>query len=185
MNVFNRIVVILLLLVLVVLAATLAVFPIPSLTIAQRSLGFAASFLQSFEGANFWLFVGARLALIVLALLVLGVLLWAELRPSHPKTVRVHTEGGSLAEVTADSVARRLAWQIDQLADVVAVTPLVIARGRAVDVTLDLETAPDIDVPMKTDEVVNCAREVIVERMGLQPGKIQVRISHAPYQEEA
>jgi len=38
---------------------------------------------------------------------------------------------------------------------------------------------------MKTDEVVAVTREVITERMGLQAGKIEVRIKHAAYQEEA
>jgi len=36
---------------------------------------------------------------------------------------------------------------------------------------------------MKTDEVVGVTREVITERMGLQLGKVEVRIKHAPYQE--
>ena len=48
---------------------------------------------------------------------------------------------------------------------------------------LDLETRPEVDVPMKTDEVVGVAREVITERMGLQLGRIDVRINHAPYEE--
>jgi hypothetical protein len=38
---------------------------------------------------------------------------------------------------------------------------------------------------MKTDEVVGVVKEVVTERMGLQLGKVQVRIKHAPYQEGA
>jgi hypothetical protein len=52
------------------------------------------------------------------------------------------------------------------------------------DVELLLETTPDIDVPMKTDEVLEVTREVIVERMGLKLGKVQVKIKHAPYPRE-
>ena len=37
---------------------------------------------------------------------------------------------------------------------------------------------------MKTDEVVAVVREVVQERMGLQLGKVSVRIKHAPYQED-
>ena len=35
------------------------------------------------------------------------------------------------------------------------------------------------------DEVVGVVKEVVTERMGLQLGKVQVRIKHAPYQEGA
>jgi hypothetical protein len=184
-NVFNRFITIILWLLLMLLCAVIAVFPIQCLTFAQQALGVAIIYLQNLEGAQLWLYLAARLGLLVAGVVIFGGLLWGELRPARPKTLRVQTQNGSRAEVTTDSVARRLAWQIDQLADVISVTPLITAHGRAVDVTLDLRTAPEVDVPMKTDEVVNCAREVIVERMGLQPGKIQVRITHAPYSEEA
>jgi hypothetical protein len=53
-----------------------------------------------------------------------------------------------------------------------------------VDVNLVLETSPDIDVPMKTEEVIEVTREVIVERLGLKLGKVQVKIKHAPYPKE-
>ena len=87
--------------------------------------------------------------------------------------------------MTADSVARRLSWHIDQLADVISVSPQVIARGKRVDIVIDLETSPEIDVPMKTDEVIAVAREVIVHRMGMQLGKAEVHITHTPYRDEA
>ena len=87
--------------------------------------------------------------------------------------------------MTTESVEKRLAWHIDQLSDVISVTPVVSAAGRAVNVVVNLETRPEIDVPMKTDEVVGVVREVVTERMGLQLGKVQVDIKHAPYREEA
>ena len=55
--------------------------------------------------------------------------------------------------------------------------------GKAVNVKLNVQTRPEIDVPMKTDEIVSVAKEVITERMGLQLGRIQVHIDHAPYTE--
>ncbi len=185
MNVFNRVVTILLLLLLLGLAAVTAVFPMEVMAFLQRGLTLITGFLQTLQSAGFWLFLVSRALFLIVAVVVFGMLLWAEVRPAYRQTVRVHTEGGSQAEVTTDSVARRLAWQIDQLADVISVEPQVTPRGHTVDVFLDVQTSPDVDVPMKTDEIVNCAREVIGERMGLQPGKIQLRITHAPYQDEA
>jgi hypothetical protein len=136
------------------------------------------------ETSHYWLYVAGRIGLLIVALVAFGLLLWLELWPRRPKAVRVHTEAGSQATVTADSVARRLAWHVDQLADVISATPRVTAHGRSVDVVLELETNPEIDVPMKTDEVVAVAREVITDRMGMQLGKVEVRIRHAPYQDE-
>jgi len=184
-NIFNRIVVILLLLALLALVVLVAVFPFQAVEAVQSALTATAAFFQRAQGEALWLFTAGRILAVALAVVIFGLLLWGEVKPRRPKAVRVHTESGSQATVTTDSVARRLAWHIDQLADVISVTPEVIATGRAVNVVLNLETRPEIDVPMKTDEVIAVAREVITERMGLQLGKIDVRIKHAPYQDGA
>lgn len=183
MNIFNRILAILSLLVLLALVLVLAVFPLETLRAMQNGLSAAGAFLERAQTDALWLLTLARVALVVAALVICGLLLWGEVKPRRPKAVRIQTESGSKASVTTESVARRLAWHVDQLADVISVTPEVTAAGRAVNVVLNLETRPEIDVPMKTDEVVAVAREVIADRMGLQIGKIDVRIKHAPYQE--
>lgn len=182
MNVFNRIVVVLALLVLLIVLVALAVAPFNVLNAARAGVDGLQTLLTNLAQSSNILFVIMRAAAILLAVLVFGLLLALELRRSGPRSVRVHTEGGSQAAVTTDSVARRLTWHIAQLADVLSVTPVVSARGRSVNVRIDLETQPEVDVPMKTDEVVGVAREVITERMGLQLGKVEVRIKHAPYQ---
>ena len=66
----------------------------------------------------------------------------------------------------------------------IKVSPHISGRGRGVDIDLLLETSPDIDVPMKTEEVLQVTREVVAERMGLKLGKVQVKIKHAPYPRE-
>ncbi len=185
MNIFNRIVTLLLLGALLALVILLAVFPTQSLQVTQNGLKEAGSFLERLQANTPWLFTLIRGLTAVLAAVLLVLLLWGELRRRRPKAVRIQTESGSQATVTTESVARRLTWHIDQLADVISVTPQVTAAGRAVNVVLQLETRPEIDVPMKTDEVVAVAREVISDRMGLQVGKIDVRIKHAAYQEES
>lgn len=185
MGVFNRIVVVVLLIILLAAAVLLAVLPIETVSAVRRGLEGFSIFLAAAQTSYFWIYVVSRVALVVVALVGIGLLLWAELRRRRPRAVRIITAGGSNATVTTESVARRLSWHIDQLADVISVTPEVTASGRSVNVRLNLETRPEIDVPMKTDEVVGVAREVITERMGLQLGKIEVRIKHAPYQEEA
>jgi hypothetical protein len=64
------------------------------------------------------------------------------------------------------------------------VVPLVTSRGGSVDIKLEIETAPDIDVPMKTDEVVAATREIIEHDMGLKLGKLDVHMRYAPFDPE-
>jgi hypothetical protein len=184
MNVFNRIVTVLLLVALFVIIVLFAVFPAPLL----RWLGEGAlaweDYLASWEGQAWYIFVAIRIGVVILAVLVFGVLMFLELRRRKATSVRVVTTEGSTATVITSSVAQRLVYHVDRLADVVSVVPSVAGRGSTVHVDLDLETSPLIDVPMKTDEVVAVAKEVVEEQMGLQLGRIQVRIKHIPYPEE-
>ena len=181
MNVFNRIVVVILLLALLAGIVYLALQPAQAVQYTQTGLTSVGTFFDGAEKTARWLFVGGRILLGLLAVVLICWLLWKELKPRRPKAVKIHTEGGSDATITTESVSKRLAWHIDQLADVVNVEPHVSGSGKAVNVRLDVQTRPEIDVPMKTDEIVAVTKEVVTERMGLQLGKVQVHIDHAPY----
>jgi hypothetical protein len=61
------------------------------------------------------------------------------------------------------------------------VVPSVKPRGVAVDIKLEIEAAPDVDIPMKTDEVVEVTRDVIEQDMGLKLGKLDVHMRCAPF----
>jgi len=91
----------------------------------------------------------------------------------------VKSAGGEV-ELAVESIAQRLEYRVDQLADVVKVRPKIMPRRKDIDVELNLETTPDIDVPTKTEEVCQVAREVVEERMGLKLRKIKVNIRYAP-----
>ena len=65
----------------------------------------------------------------------------------------------------------------------VSETPEVKAHGNSVDIKLNVRTTPDIEVPMKTEEILAVTREVVEQRMGLRLGKAEVQIDHAPYAE--
>jgi len=176
MNVFNRVVVILLLLATTVVLAIVMVVPQPVIVVMMRELTFAEALLTP----------TTHLVLIVLGsflILVCILLLWLELWRPERKTVRVPQVSGGETEVSIDSIAQRLKYHVDQLAGVIEVTPKVISKGKSVDVTLDLETSPEIEVPKKTEEVCQVARQVIEEGMGLKLRKIRVNIRHAPYPE--
>ena len=161
MNVFNKIIVILLLVVLLALSILLALSPVDTLRTLQTAMGNAAEWVRSFSLRQPVLYALGRVGLAVLGIVVVLPLLWQQIKPRRPKAVRVVTESGSQAAVTTDAVARRLAWHIDQLADVVSVEPTVTGGRKGVNVKLRVQTRPEIDVPMKTDEIVAVAREVV------------------------
>ena len=184
MNVFNRIVVILLWLALLVAALTLAVAPMASAAWLQMQAAAFARQLAEWQQANPTNFLIWQATIGIGALLLFGTLLFYEILSGRQRGVRIHTTEGGSAELDPNSVGRRLQWHLDQLAEVITVVPAVKSRGGAVDIRLEIETAPDIDIPMKTDEVVGVTREVVERDMGLRLGRLDVRMRCAPFEPE-
>ena len=182
MNIFNRLVVIVLLVVgMIVLPVVLVLVPARLdivTTIGEEGL----SRLADIGRQNQILFILGGASLAVLTFIICGLLLWLELRRPHGKVVRIQKVSGDEAKVTTDSIARRLEYNIDQLAEVISVKPKITSKGKGVHVRLNVETGPEIDVPAKTEEISKVAREVIEERMGLKlVGKLEISIKHVPY----
>ncbi|MBK6430954.1 MAG: hypothetical protein WAW03_11760 [Anaerolineae bacterium] len=184
MHGLNRLIVFLFFLTLFVCLLGVAVFPFGALSLAQQIVSnLNETLTQAYYdfGPQFRL---GQVLVVVAAALVLIPFIWLQVRRTRPATVRVQTNSGA-ATLTADSVMRRLAWHLDQLADVVGVTSEVKAHGTSVDIKLSVRTTPDIEVPMKTEEILAVTREVVEQRMGLRLGKVEVQIDHAPYAERA
>ncbi len=184
MSKFNRFVACMLWLALLALGAYLAAAPFHALGTAEALLAQARAQLEAWQGANATNFVIGQAAVGVAIVVVFGGLLALELVTMQRRGVRITTVAGGSAELDTASVGRRLGWHLDQLAEVIAVIPQVKSRGGAVDIRLEVETAPDIDVPMKTDEVVEVTREIIEQEMGLKLGKLDVHIRYAQYDAE-
>ncbi len=123
----------------------------------------------------------AYIAASVGALVLLGVLLFLELRRPEHATVKVQHTGGSVVELTTESVARGLEYHVGQVPGVMAVRPAVSSSGRAVKVMLELEIDPIMDVPGKSEEVVQLTREIIEGKLGLRLSKVIVNVHQAPY----
>ena len=183
-NAFNRIVVVVLWLLLLAGIGYTTIFPDSTITAFLGSLSLARNFLRVQQQANGMNFLIGQVAVGTVVVFIFGTLLWLELWPHRQRGVRMKTVKGSSVELDTDSIARRLTWHLDQLADVITVFPDVKSRGNAVDIELEVETAPDIDVPMKTDEVVESTRDIIEESMGLRLGKLDVRMRHLPFEDE-
>jgi hypothetical protein len=184
MNVFNRTVAILLLVAIIVLAAVFVIVPRDTLHVVAVYADWLYDEAVDYGNANPLPFAALRVIIGGAAIIVCLFVLWLELRRPRKKTIRAQKLEGGEAFITTDSVEQRLAYNIDQLPEVIRVSPQVNSRARGVDLDLLVETSPEIDVPMKTEEIMQVAREVIVERMGLKLGKVQVKIKHAPYPKE-
>lgn len=184
MNLFNRIVVIGLWLAAIGIILVFAVVPQFTVDWLQVQLAYLARWLAANQVANPTSFLVGQAAVGIGALLLFGTLLFFEIVSGRKRGVRIRTPEGGSAELDTTSVGRRLQWHLDQLAEVITVIPAVKSRGSAVDIRLEIETGPDIDIPMKTNEVVDVTREVIERDMGLRLGKLDVQMRCAPFEPE-
>ncbi len=184
LNSFNRLVATLLWLLLLALISYFVVAPFQALNALQGWLAYVNQQLAAWQQQDPTRFLIGQIAVGVVAVLLFGSLLWLEIWPRRHRGVRVRTREGGLVELDTESIARRLEWHLDQLADVISVVPEVKSRGSVVDIHLEVETAPNIDVPMKTDEVVEVTRHIIEHDLGLKLGKLDVMLRHAPFEEE-
>jgi len=177
MNVFNRAVVILQVLLLIVLLIVAAVVPNISLSRLAYTTDVARTAL---EGRWPWSYI-VFLAIDVVIILGLVAVLWFELRPRPKRAVSVRNISGGRAEVSTASIEQSLQYRLGEIPDVLKVKPNVQGKRGAVDVVVDLETAAEIDVPAKTSEVMQAARDVVEGKMGLKIAGIKVRIKQAPH----
>jgi len=170
MNVVNRVLVVILLLVAIVLCSILLAMPVRVLdTIAQQS-AVLVDVLREYERYSVEWFLRVGLGVLFAATLdiVLVLLIILEVRRPTLKAIRVEKVGGGEVQVSIASIADRLKYEIDQLSGVLRSKPKVSARRGGVVVELDVETAAGIDVPMKAEQIVETARRVVEEKMGLK-----------------
>jgi hypothetical protein len=175
MNTVNRVWIVILLLVAMVLCSVLLVAPVRVLSaVAQQSVALV-DFLNSMR-----VFVRVGLGILFAAVLdiILVLFLIAEVRRPVQKAIRVKKTSGGEVQVSVNSIADRLKYEIDQLSSVLRTKPQVLARRGGVVVELDVETAAEIDVPEKAEQIVETARRVVEEKMGLKlarPPKVNLR----------
>ncbi len=183
MNFVNRIIGLFIFFIAFLLLIVLAVAPFEAMAWLQTQIGHLTQWANQTQLSNPLFFNLGRAALAAIAILIVIPLMIAELpRKKTEPAVSMRTEHGEI-RVTADSIAKRLAWHLDQLADVITVTPIVVPKGDTVHVMLDVETSPEIDLPMKTEEIMLVTREIIEQDMGLKLGKLNVNLRHAAYPE--
>ena len=182
MAMFNRIVAALLWFFLLITISALAVIPVEGIGRIQQALTLAVTKLEGWQSTNPANFIIAQATIGITAVLLFGILFWVELWGSRTRGVRIRTADGGSAELDTASISRRLEWHLEQVAEVNNVFPTVRAKGGAVDVRLEIEVAPAVDIPLKTDEVVSLARDIVEEDIGLTLGKLDIHMRCAPFE---
>lgn len=178
MNAFNRLVVILLILGLMISLTIFLVVPIPILEFLRNGADNLAQTLSGY-GALLVLAVGVVLAVIIDAFGTF--LLFLEVRRPRVRAIKVQKVTGGDAVVSVASISKRLSYHIDQLADVVSCRPRISARGGGIDIDLEVEISPEIDIPMKDEEIRQVATQVVEEQMGLKMRRIRPSFRDGPY----
>jgi len=173
MNTLNRVLVVVLLVGLV--AILVAGLTQPGATIDVARHGVDA--LQAFVATNYSLYLMGGAAKLLLAIILLGL----ELRRPRRLTVRVQQASGSSVELSTESVSRGLEYHLAQVPGVTRVRPRVVSTGKAVRLALDMEIDPAVDVPGKSEEVLQLAREIIEGKLGLKLASASANVRQAAY----
>jgi hypothetical protein len=162
MNVFNRVLVVLLLLGWIGALIASLVLPGASIATLRYALDWWAQAVTTVPGIYIHWVVAAGLLIVAVVLLVL------EIRRPRRLTVKLRQATGGIVELSTESVARSLEYHIAQVPGVTQVRPLVTSRGKTVRVALALETDPLVDVPAKSEEIIQLTRELVEGKLGLK-----------------
>lgn len=177
MNLFNRLAMSLVLIAFILGVLTLALAP-DVLVGWLLSDSFRSAVVDSQTAlANPLLRVGEALVALLVAVGAF-LLLVAELRPRPRQSVVVSQVSGGKAELANESVALRVKRVAEAIAGVRDAVPAIRSRGKAIDLALALTTDPDIDIPQKTDEVMQAVRAEAEGKMGVPVRSLRVTVKH-------
>jgi len=157
MDIFNRVLVILVLVLLIAALVWAMLQPLFFVEVLQV----VGEGLEEIVYSNYFLYLGVAAVSLLIAL----VFLWLELRRRTRKTVRVHQVSSGEVELSVASIGQSLEYFVNGLEGVIRVKPKIVSKGKAVDVILNVETRPDVNVLSKTNEICEVARDVVEGRL--------------------
>lgn len=111
--------------------------------------------------------VVVTLGAVVVVLLMLSVLI-LELTPSPTQKMRARNVRAGEAIITTTEIAARIDDEVRHIEHVADCRAIVAARGKGVDVVLDLQVAAAADLARAADEACRRTHELVEERMSVQ-----------------
>lgn len=180
MNAVNRILIVVLLLIVMVLCTISLVVPVRVFDAVAREATVLADSLRGFERYSPGWFGRVFLGLLFALTLdiIFGLFIILEVRRSAPRAIRVKQATGGEVTISIASIADRLKEEISYLPGVLSSSAKVSAKRRGVLVELDVKMAAGTSVPEKAEKIVETARQVVEEKMGLElarPPKVNLR----------
>lgn len=110
---------------------------------------------------------------------VLGLLLLLLEIPRRSRTVvQLQKVNGGSGVLTVGAIAQRVQHDAELLEGVRRAKPLVLSRGKQVDIRLDLTTDPYVEAAAKTQEVCQVVRDNVEGQMGVRVRRVHVRVHH-------
>ncbi|MFH1486874.1 MAG: hypothetical protein ABIH46_12455, partial [Chloroflexota bacterium] len=173
MNVFNRVLLVVLTL---VSAAFWAAIVIVVLLLPHETIALAKTivlFLEANMGLYTQIMFGLLGAIFILASLLILV---AELTPAKVSAVQLAQVESGVALLTTDAIAQRIRHDMEGLEVVHRIEPKVIARGKVVDIILEVRTGPESDVTATSEEVGRLVRDSVEKKMGARIGKLVMHL---------
>jgi hypothetical protein len=176
MNAFNRVFVIITLVVLLVAGVLALVAPAFTLSLIQNTANsIRTNFFAGFTDVGRFI---ARVTLAIGWAMLMGLLLWREMRRSSSRTIEVaRYTGGNAIRISTGAVAEKVQDAVNGISGVIDAKVKATGRERAVEIKLDVTATKDTDLVSKAEEIAIVTRQVVQDQLGLKlSGKPQVAI---------
>jgi len=178
MNIANRLIIVLGALLLIFAVAVVILFTWAAASESVDRLGDFVQFLHDHEEDN-----GSRVILtlggIVVALLALVVVI-AELTPPRAERVPVRDVRAGDALLSTGAIAQRLQQEVSFVPHVTQVKTTVAARGKGVEVDLELHVDPDTNLALTSEEACRVVENLLTNRLSVEmarPPRLNLRYS--------
>jgi hypothetical protein len=106
------------------------------------------------------------LGALVVSLLMITLII-VQLTPSPTQKMRVRNVRAGDATIKTTEIGARIDAAVRQLADIVDCASIVAARGKRVEVVLDLHVGAGADLAKTADDACRRAQEVVEQEMGI------------------
>ena len=117
------------------------------------------------------------LGLLVLILLALTLII-AELAPPQTSSVELLDVHGGTAILSTDDIAQRVREEVEAVPHVLQAKATVQARGKGVEVEIELHVAPESNLADTSDQACRVVQAMLSDRMSvalLRPPRVQLR----------
>lgn len=166
MNIFNKIFAIVTLIIGFVTGLIAILFPQTALAaINGLAAGFHTSYFPGTEGLAR---LAARAPLAITFALLVGGLLYLELRPPRSSTIEVSRATGGKVRVTTASVEKKILDGVNAMPDVMSTKVRVATRGPSLTAYVEAVTPDTVDVLAKGDEIAAEVRAITQDQLGLK-----------------